>query len=172
MLHFVFLWHIVFCWIFFALTDCRYILYGPGGKNISCINDDVKDKVVKYGVRRSWMLALLLIKETFGVISNHLKFKIHHRELRYFHFTFKTTKIFTLRQMPASSISNYIKRGLIAQNLFCAITPYCTKLFCEITAYCTKPVLSNKPASKGGLIAKNPLPENIARWRRWVLEMH
>ena len=63
-------------------------------------------------------------------------------------------------------------RGLIAQNLFCAITAYFTKLFCAITACCTKPVLSNKPASGGGLIAQNPLPENIARWRKWVLEMH
>ena len=63
-------------------------------------------------------------------------------------------------------------RGLIAQNQFCAITVYCTKLFCAIRAYCTKPVLSNKPASLGGLIAQNPFPENIARWRRWVLEMH
>ena len=63
------------------------------------------------------------------------------------------------------------KRGLIEQNPFCAITAYYTKLFCAITAYCTKPVLSNKPASRGSLIAQNPLPENIARWRKWVLEM-
>ena len=31
--------------------------------------------------------------------------------------------------------------------------------------------LSNKPASRGGLIAQNPLPENINRWRKWMLEM-
>ena len=54
-----------------------------------------------------------------------------------------------------------LKRGLIAQYLLCAITDYCTQ-----------PVLSNKPASRGGLIAQNPLPENIARWRKWVPKMH
>ena len=64
-----------------------------------------------------------------------------------------------------------LKRGLIAQNPFCAITAYCTKLFCAITVYCTKAVLSNKPASRGGLIAQNSLPENIARWRKLVLEI-
>ena len=63
-------------------------------------------------------------------------------------------------------------RGLIARNPFCAIAAYYTKLFCAITAYCTKPVLCNKPAFRGGLIAQNTLPENIARWRKWVLEMH
>ena len=81
-------------------------------------------------------------------------------------------------QLPSSAWAKvfffgvmYIKRGLIAQNPFCAITAYCTKLFCAITAYCTKPVLSNKPASRGGLIPQNPLPKNIARWRKWVLEI-
>ena len=96
----------------------------------------------------------------------------------------------TKNQLPSSAWAKvfffgvmYIKRGLIAQNpfcaiiayytkLFCAITAYCTKPFCAITAYCTRPVLSNKPASRGGLIAQNSLPENIAIWRKWVLEMH
>ena len=54
---------------------------------------------------------------------------------------------------------------------FFATAAYCTKQFRAITAYCTKPVLSNKPASRGGLIAQNSLPENIARWSKWVLEM-
>ena len=62
------------------------------------------------------------------------------------------------------------KRGLIAQNPFCAKKAYCTKLFCAITAYCTKPVLSIKLTSRGDLIAQNP--ENIARGRRWVLKKH
>ena len=73
-------------------------------------------------------------------------------------------------QLPSSAWAKvfffgvmYIKRGLIAQNPFCAITAYCTKLFCAITAYCTKPILSNKPASRGGLIAQYPLPKNTAR---------
>ena len=57
-------------------------------------------------------------------------------------------------------------QGFIAQIPFCAITAYYTKLFCAITAYCTKPVLYNKPASRGGLIAQNPLHENIARWHK------
>ena len=38
------------------------------------------------------------------------------------------------------------KRGLIAQNPFCAISAYYTKQFCATRAYCTKPVLYNKPS--------------------------
>ena len=47
-------------------------------KKIRCKIGD-KVKLVEFAIPRSWMLALLLIKETFHVISNHLKFKIHQR---------------------------------------------------------------------------------------------
>ena len=121
MLHFVFLWHIVFCWILLCWDWLQVYSVWAWRKKYKlhkwwCINDDVKDKVVKYGIPRSWMLALLLIKETFGVISNHLKFKIHQRG---------SSDIFTLHSKPPKyshyvkcqhhnlSISNYIKPLII-----------------------------------------------------------
>ena len=51
-------------------------------KKIRCKIVD-KVKLLEFAIPRSWMLALLLIKETFRVISNHLRFKIHQRRSLY-----------------------------------------------------------------------------------------
>ena len=109
----------------------------------------------QYKYRRRKLLKLLISERIGGHLVYFLK-----RNLFQPGFRCNIAPVFIMISAQFSDFS----KGLLKAR------PYCTKPVLCNNSLLHKTVLSNKPASRGGLIAL--LPENIARWRKWVLELH